>query len=153
MIGIVTLEDIIKGLVEDQEEDENDYHQLKGEQLRHKEKLVLLFSDQKDGGGGTTLSDVEAQAVCEFLQKQVKAFNQNRIKKKVLLDLITNHSQVLELYSSQEVNPPMPKGHKYRLPHFKDDMMQSSSVKDERLTVSKIKNTIAPKLLLPKPET
>lgn len=151
MIGIVTLEDIIKGLVEDQEEDENDYHQLKGEQLRHKEKLVLLFSDQKDGGGGTTLSDVEAQAVCEFLQKQVKAFNQNRIKKKVLLDLITNHSQVLELYSSQEVNP-MPKSYKYRLPHFKDDMMQSSSVK-AGLTVSKIKNTIAPKLLLPKSET
>jgi CBS domain containing-hemolysin-like protein len=42
MIGIVTLEDIIKELVENEDDD---YAALKGEQLRHKEKLVLLFSD------------------------------------------------------------------------------------------------------------
>ena len=66
MIGIITLEDIIKELVENKEEEEVDFVQLKGEQLRHKEKLVLLFSDEKKNGG-STLSDVEAQAVCEFL--------------------------------------------------------------------------------------
>lgn len=41
-IGIVTLEDIIKELVENEDDD---YVALKGEQLRHKEQLVLLFSN------------------------------------------------------------------------------------------------------------
>ena len=54
---------------------------LQGEQLRHKEKLILLFSDQnKCGSNGNALSDVEAQAVIEFLQKQIKAFSTNRMK-------------------------------------------------------------------------
>lgn len=45
MIGIITLEDIIKELVQQNDDEEEDFVQLKGEQLRHKEKLVLLFSD------------------------------------------------------------------------------------------------------------
>jgi CBS domain containing-hemolysin-like protein len=47
MIGIITLEDIIEELVDnkDDEEDE-DIKGLDGKNLRHKEKLVLLFSDQ-----------------------------------------------------------------------------------------------------------
>jgi CBS domain containing-hemolysin-like protein len=43
MIGIITLEDIIEELVDDQEDE--DLKALQGEQLRHKEKLILLFSD------------------------------------------------------------------------------------------------------------
>lgn len=112
MIGIITLEDIIKELVENKEEEEEDFVQLKGEQLRHKEKLVLLFSDEKKTGG-TKISDVESQAVCEFLQKQVKAFSQNRIKRKVLLRLLCQHSVVLEIHSDA---PTVPVGQKYRLP-------------------------------------
>jgi hypothetical protein len=37
---------------------------LKGEKLRLKEKLVLLFNDEQ---GGKALSDVEMHAICEFL--------------------------------------------------------------------------------------
>ena len=74
MIGIITLEDIIEELVDDQEDE--DLKALQGEQLRHKEKLILLFSDQnKSDSNGNVLSDVEAQAVIEFLQKQIKAFS------------------------------------------------------------------------------
>jgi len=61
MIGIITLEDIIEELVEKHEEEEDeDIKALHGEELRHKEKLVLLFSDQKTRGAGNSLSDVEA---------------------------------------------------------------------------------------------
>ena len=61
MIGIITLEDIIGELIDDQEDEDevNDQAQLKGEKLRHKEKLILLFSDQTQKGG-TTLNDVES---------------------------------------------------------------------------------------------
>ena len=46
MIGIITLEDIIEELVEKQEEEEEEeVDKMTGENLRHKEKLVLLFSD------------------------------------------------------------------------------------------------------------
>jgi len=46
MIGIITLEDIIEELVDNQDDDEDeDIKALHGEHLRHKEKLVLLFSD------------------------------------------------------------------------------------------------------------
>lgn len=79
MIGIITLEDIIEELVDDQEDE--DLKALQGEQLRHKEKLILLFSDQnKSGSNGNALSDVEVHAVIEFLQKQIKAFSANRMK-------------------------------------------------------------------------
>ena len=45
MVGIITLEDIIEELVENKEDENEDFTELKGEKLRHKEKLVLLFSD------------------------------------------------------------------------------------------------------------
>jgi CBS domain containing-hemolysin-like protein len=46
MIGIITLEDIIEELVDNQDDEEDeDIKALHGEHLRHKEKLVLLFSD------------------------------------------------------------------------------------------------------------
>ena len=44
MIGIITLENIIEGLVENDDEGE-DVVALRGHKLRHKDKLVLLFSD------------------------------------------------------------------------------------------------------------
>lgn len=47
MIGIITLEDIIEELVDKEDEDDAEFVALKGERLRHKEKLVLLFSDQQ----------------------------------------------------------------------------------------------------------
>ena len=45
MVGIITLEDIIEELVENKEDENEDFTELKGEKLRHKEKLVLIFSD------------------------------------------------------------------------------------------------------------
>lgn len=71
MIGIITLEDIIEELVDKKDDgDEEDLDELEERQIRHKEKLILLFSDQQRkaaGEGGNSLSDVETHAVCEFL--------------------------------------------------------------------------------------
>ena len=105
MIGIITLEDIIEELVDDQEDE--DLKALQGEQLRHKEKLILLFSDQnKSGSNGNALSDVEVHAVIEFLQKQIKAFSANRMKQKVLCKLVTQNSQILEITSDATLASP-----------------------------------------------
>lgn len=49
MIGIITLEDIIEEIVQKDEEDDDDFVQIKGEKLRLKERLVLLFSDHTAG--------------------------------------------------------------------------------------------------------
>lgn len=93
-------------MVDQDDEGGEDYFQIKGEQLRQKEKLVLLFSDQNQKtAGGTLLSDTEAQAVCEFLQKQVKAFYHNRMKRKVLLNLLMNTSEVLEINAAESAVP------------------------------------------------
>lgn len=67
MIGIITLEDIIEELIQkddEKEEKEQEFSYLEGEKLRHKEKLLLLFSGER---GGKTLSQEEMLAVCEFL--------------------------------------------------------------------------------------
>eukprot|EP00347_Sterkiella_histriomuscorum_P010390 403376482 len=102
MTGIVTLEDIMEELLE---ADNDGVQQLQfkdhnlislRENLRLKEKLVLLFSSKQ---GGKELSKEEQIAVCEFLQKQVKAFGQNRLRKKVLQGLI-NDSTIEEITSS-----------------------------------------------------
>ena len=70
MIGIITLEDIIEELVDNKDDDDGDDNkETQGENLRHKDKLVLLFSDQNARGAGYTLNEVEAEAVVEFLQK------------------------------------------------------------------------------------
>lgn len=89
MVGIITLEDIIEELIQNHDEDDTTLLKQSGDKLRQKEKLVLLFSDQQQRGN-STLTDAEAQAVCEFLQKQVKVFSQSRMKRKVLLKLLTN---------------------------------------------------------------
>lgn len=113
MIGIITLEDIIEELVDKGDDDEEDLEELEERQIRHKEKLILLFSDQQKRQEGEQLSDVETHAVCEFLQKQIKAFGQNRIRKKVLYRLITQNSQVVEISSEM---PVAEVSQKYRVP-------------------------------------
>ena len=78
-IGIITLEDIIEEIVDaGDENEEQDFAIAKGETLRLKEKLVLLFSDESTN---KEISDVEQNAICEFLQKQIKAFSSSRIRK------------------------------------------------------------------------
>eukprot|EP00347_Sterkiella_histriomuscorum_P015763 403355771 len=103
MIGIITLEDIIEELIELDNEQKNNL--LKNgeddaDKLSLKEKLVLLFSS---GHGGKTLSNEEIIAVCEFLQKQVKAFNASRMRRNILIELIQS-CPLEEIHSKYNAN-------------------------------------------------
>ncbi len=55
----------------------------------------MLFSSCRMG---KTLGEEEINAVCEYLQKQVKAFSNSRLRKRVLVDLIKK-SEVKEFNS------------------------------------------------------
>lgn len=92
-VGIITLEDILEEILVHHEDDDSEIDELRGERKRLKEKLVLLFSDQKPGKG---LNETGIYAVSEYLQKQVKAFSNVRMRREVLLDLI-KASEIVEI--------------------------------------------------------
>lgn len=83
MIGIITLEDIIEEIVDQQASG-------KSSKDRHREQLIMRFSENLKKHE-EQLNEVEIEAVCEYLW-QLKEFK--TLKKKVLISLITEKAEI-----------------------------------------------------------
>jgi len=99
VIGIVTLEDIIEEIIQDEIEDENDAPEERADRQLMKAKLVRMFTDN---AAETVLSHEEINAILQFLETYVKAFNPKHIKRDVLHVLIRRCS-VIEMESDDTV--------------------------------------------------
>lgn len=95
VIGIVTLEDIIEEIIQEEIEDEYELLDEKNQRKMIKEKLVMLFTDHE---ASKVLIEEEIRAILEFLQKYVKPFHPNKIKRDVL-NVLIRRSQVIEIES------------------------------------------------------
>lgn len=86
VIGIITLEDIIEEIVDQQASG-------KSQKDRHREQLIMRFSENLKKHEAN-LNEIEAEAVCEYLwqHKEFKA-----LKKKVLLGLITEKAEIQDI--------------------------------------------------------
>ena len=102
VIGIITLEDIIEEIVDQQASG-------KSQKDRHREQLIMRFSENLKKHEAQ-LNEVEAEAVCEYLW-QLKEFK--ILKKKVLIDLLTEKAEIQDINTDQT---PVTPGQKYRLP-------------------------------------
>ena len=69
------------------------------------------------------LNEVEAEAICEYLW-QLKEFKV--LKKKVLIDLITGNSEIMDIYTDEPTALP---GQKYRLPQNPSTVNQPNKFK------------------------
>jgi CBS domain containing-hemolysin-like protein len=83
VIGIITLEDIIEEIVDQQASG-------KSSKDRHREQLIMRFSENLKKHE-EQLNEVEIEAVCEYLW-QLKEFK--TLKKKVLISLITEKAEI-----------------------------------------------------------
>jgi len=83
VIGIITLEDIIEEIVDQQASG-------KSSKDRHREQLIMRFSENLKKHE-ERLNEVEIEAVCEYLW-QLKEFK--TLKKKVLISLITEKAEI-----------------------------------------------------------
>ena len=83
MIGIITLEDIIEEIVDQQASG-------KSSKDRHREQLIMRFSENLKKHE-EKLNEVEIEAVCEYLW-QLKEFK--TLKKKVLISLVTEKAEI-----------------------------------------------------------
>lgn len=101
VIGIVTLEDIIEEIIQDNIEDEWDGYagnDFKNQRELMKEKLILLFTDHQ---AEKILNEQEIKACLEFLQKYVKPFQSNVLKRDIL-NVMLRKSHIIELTSDEQ---------------------------------------------------
>lgn len=97
VIGIVTLEDIIEEIIQDEIEDEYELLDEKNQRKLLKEKLVVLFTDHQ---ATKVLNEEEIKACLEFLQRYVRPFQSNRMKRDIL-NVLIRKSQVVEFESDE----------------------------------------------------
>jgi metal transporter CNNM len=95
VVGIVTLEDIIEEIIQDEIVDEFEMFDDKQHRWLMKQRLVKLFTDHR---AETALSKDELNAIVQYLEKYIGAFHPSKLKPNSLSKLIRK-SAVLEIES------------------------------------------------------
>ena len=142
VIGIVTLEDIIEEIIQEEIEDEYELNDEKNQRKLLKEKLVMLFTDHE---AQKVLTEEEIRACLEFLQKYVKPFNANKIKRDIL-NVLIRKSSVIEIESDERpfshIIDNFDNGTTQKYAQFNQQQAMYNSMKNASNKENKTPNTI-----------
>jgi metal transporter CNNM len=97
-VGVLTLEDIIEALIQDDIQDEHDIERKRKD--KHAKKAALLFAKEE---ARFALSAQEILAIHVFLYETVPVFSNHYITSESLYSLI-NESKVLNLMGNEDSN-------------------------------------------------